>query len=83
MDITIGQELSKEDWKAARDHLQVAFIAIADMLERKNYEGKGKEDKKRIPRTREDGLYRHDLRGGIRNRQVPVYTDMRGGYGNG
>ena len=46
MDITIGQELSKEDWKAARDHLQVAFIAIADMLERKNYEGKGKEDKK-------------------------------------
>ena len=46
MDITIGQQLSKEDWLTARDHLQVAFIAIADTLERKNYEGKGKEDKK-------------------------------------
>lgn len=46
MDITIGQELSKEDWLTVRDNLQVAFIAIADMLEQKNHEGQGKKDKK-------------------------------------
>ena len=44
--IEIGKSLPRETWLAVRDDLAQAFPAIAEILRRINYEGKGEQDKR-------------------------------------
>ena len=43
--VEIGQALPAETWLQVRDDLAQAFPAIAEILRRMNYEGKGEQDK--------------------------------------
>ena len=44
--VEIGQALPSEVWLQVRDDLAQAFPAIAEILRRMNYEGKGEQDKR-------------------------------------
>ena len=43
--VEIGQKVPPEVWRMARGHLAVVFSSIAEMLEKANFEGEGKQDK--------------------------------------